>query len=136
MHCDNGQCAEGASNISSACRSSVPGEKVKLLTVNFDFDRSDLRIDARNTLEQNAECLKQAGGVQIVLEGHCDERGTQEYNLALGEKRAAAVTSYLKNLGVNTSNLRTVSKGKNEPVCQEESDSCHDRNRRVEFIQR
>ena len=74
-------------------------------------------------------------GVTIVVEGHCDERGTQEYNLALGEKRANTVKSYLKNLGIDTSRMNTRSKGENEPVCRRSSESCWADNRRVQFIQ-
>jgi peptidoglycan-associated lipoprotein len=111
------------------------GEVVALGTVNFDFDRYELTLDARGALEQNAKCLEEAPGVTIVIEGHCDERGTQEYNLALGEKRANTVKSYLRNLGVDTSRMQTRSKGENEPVCNGAGENCYSQNRRVQFIQ-
>jgi len=136
MRCEAGSCVD-AIKISAACRPMDPstGDSVALQVVQFDFDKADLRVDARQALDQNAECLREAPEVQVVLEGHCDERGTQEYNLALGDRRANTVKSYLRNLGIDTSRLRTVSKGKNEPVCHNGSESCHERNRRVEFLQ-
>jgi peptidoglycan-associated lipoprotein len=137
MVCQNGECKEAGTKVSAQCRpTSGGGDVVALENVNFDFDQDDLTVNARNTLQQNAECIKQAPDVQIVLEGHCDERGTQEYNLGLGERRANAVKSYLKNLGIDTSRMKTLSKGENEPTCNEASDSCYSQNRRVEFIQK
>lgn len=138
--CADGACQDadrGSSNVSAACRpmSGSAGEVVSLQTVLFDFNEYDLTVDARSSLDQAAQCLKEAPQVQVVLEGHGDERGTQEYNLALGEKRANAVKKYLNNLGVNTSRLKTRSKGENEPVCSEQTDSCFSRNRRVQFQQ-
>lgn len=141
--CQNGACAQAetssTTNISAACRpmNASGGEVVSLQTVLFDFNEFELTVDARNSLNQNAECLKQTGGtLQIILEGHADERGTQEYNLALGEKRANAVRSYLRNLGIDGNVMQTRSKGENEPVCNDASEACFSRNRRVEFIQR
>ncbi len=128
--------AGAALDISSACQPvSGSGDVVAMQVVNFDFDRYDLTIDARSALDQNAECLRQAPSVTIVMEGHCDERGTQEYNLALGEKRAATVRSYLRNLGIDTSRMETRSMGENQPVCTQSTESCYARNRRVEFVQ-
>ena len=86
-------------------------------------------------LDQAAKCMKEAPQVKVVVEGHGDERGTQEYNLALGEKRANAVKGYLKNLGVDNNRLGTRSKGENEPLCNESNESCWATNRRVQFIQ-
>jgi peptidoglycan-associated lipoprotein len=108
---------------------------VALETVNFDFDKYDLTISARGALDQNAKCLEEAPGVTIVIEGHCDERGTQEYNLALGEKRANTVRGYLRNLGIDVSRMQTRSKGENEPVCNGASEDCYAQNRRVQFLQ-
>lgn len=136
--CVAGACQGGsAMNISSECQpmAAGAGDVVALQVVNFDFDRYDLTIDARSSLDRNAECLQQAPSITVVMEGHCDERGTQEYNLGLGEKRAATVKSYLRNLGVDTTRMEMVSKGENEPVCRQASESCWAKNRRVEFIQ-
>lgn len=137
MVCTEGVCEAAADEVSAACRpvDASSGDVVALGVVRFDFDQADLRADARQTLEQNAECLREAPDVRVVMEGHCDERGTQEYNLALGERRAAAVRSYLQNLGIDSSRLRVVSKGENEPVCSSSSEDCYARNRRVEFKQ-
>lgn len=137
--CVGNVCQDGgldATNISADCRSMTgsPGG-IALDTVNFDFDRYDLTVNARGALDQNAKCLEEAQGVTIVIEGHCDERGTQEYNLALGEKRANTVKSYLKNLGIDTSRMQTRSKGENEPICNGSSEDCYAKNRRVQFIQ-
>jgi peptidoglycan-associated lipoprotein len=138
--CVAGACQDdpgAATNISAACQptTAASGDVVALQIVNFDFDRYDLTINARSNLDHNAECLQQAPSIRIVMEGHCDERGTQEYNLALGEKRAATVRSYLRNLGVDVSRMETVSKGENEPVCRQGTEACWARNRRVQFIQ-
>jgi peptidoglycan-associated lipoprotein len=140
-----GSCVDGAcqgadrdtTKVSASCRPMNPtaGEIVSLPTVRFEFNEYDLTGSARSSLDQAAQCLKEAPGVQVVLEGHGDERGTQEYNLALGEKRANTVRGYLKNLGVQQARLRTRSKGENEPLCREADESCYSKNRRVEFLQ-
>lgn len=139
--CDNGVCKDAGQEgmqVSANCRPMNPtsGDVVHLDTVSFEFDKYDLTVDARDALNQNAECLRQVTSVQIIVEGHCDQRGTEEYNLALGEKRANTVRSYLKNLGVDPSRLRTRSKGENEPVCMQATEDCYFKNRRVEFIQK
>lgn len=139
--CVDGACTEpmtDTTNISGACvpTASGGGAVVELITIPFDFNEFDIRLDAREALNQNAECLRQASGtVTIVLEGHADERGTQEYNLALGEKRANAVRNYLRNLGIEANIMTTRSMGENRPTCRQASESCHQQNRRVEFIQ-
>ena len=79
--------------------------------------------------------MKQAAEVSVVIEGHCDERGTEEYNLALGEKRAATILTYLKNLGVETARMLTRSLGENVPLCSEPTEECWAKNRRAEFVQ-
>ena len=139
--CKNGRCeqeGEAATKVSSACNPLNPGagEVIRLDTVAFDFNEFDLTVDARGLLDQGAQCLQQTPGVTIVIEGHADDRGTVEYNMALGEKRANAVKTYLKNLGVSTSRMQTRSKGENEPMCSAETESCWARNRRVQFIQK
>jgi peptidoglycan-associated lipoprotein len=100
----------------------------------FDFDQSDLREDARSALAANAEWLKKYPTVQILIEGHCDERGTSAYNLALGERRANAAKDYLGSLGVDGTKIRTVSYGKERPFCTESSESCWQQNRRAHFV--
>ena len=104
-----------------------------LQRVYFDYDKYDLRQDALDTLRANADKIKTAPGVIIQIEGHCDERGTQEYNLALGEKRALATRSHLINLGVSGDRLITISYGEEDPADPGHTDSAWTKNRRCEF---
>jgi peptidoglycan-associated lipoprotein len=101
--------------------------------IHFDFDKADLREGDRQGLSKNAEVLKKFDFLKVTIEGHCDERGTVEYNLALGERRARAAYDYLISLGVPGERLKTVSYGKEVPVCQESSEACWARNRRDKF---
>ena len=104
-------------------------------TVYFDFDKSDLRQDARNVLSKNADTmLKVKTGVKIKIEGHCDERGSAEYNLALGERRAKSVMQYLLTLGVQADRLSVVSYGKEKPAVQGTDEEAWAKNRRAEFV--
>jgi len=98
--------------------------------IHFDYDKSDVREVDKATLQRNAENLKKFDFMMVTIEGHCDERGTVEYNLALGERRAKAAQDYLVSLGVPAERLKTVSYGKEVPVCTESSESCWTRNRR------
>jgi peptidoglycan-associated lipoprotein len=100
----------------------------------FDYDQSDLRDDARSALSGNAEWLKRFPSIQVLIEGHCDERGTSAYNLALGDRRANAARDYLDSLGVAASRIRTVSYGKERPSCTEASEDCYQQNRRAHFV--
>ena len=101
--------------------------------VFFDYDKYDIRSDARETLQKDASGLKANSGGTLVLEGHCDERGTPEYNLALGQRRADAVLAYLKDLGVNTGSVQTVSYGEERPFAQGHDETAYSQNRRVHF---
>lgn len=100
----------------------------------FDFDKSDLREDARTTLAANADWLKRFPSVQVLIEGHCDERGTAAYNLALGDRRSNAAREYLASLGVDATRMKTVSYGKERPICTESNEDCWQRNRRAAFV--
>jgi len=100
----------------------------------FDYDKADLRDDARAALAANADWLKKYPTVQVLLEGHCDERGTAAYNLALGDRRANAARDYLASLGVDAIRMRTVSYGKERPICSDSSEGCWQRNRRAAFV--
>jgi len=104
--------------------------------IYFDFDKSNIREDAKPELGKLAEFLKSHGGINVVIEGHCDERGTSDYNLALGEKRAKSTLNYLVSLGVKASRLSTVSYGKEKPQCSESSEECWQKNRRSHFIEK
>jgi peptidoglycan-associated lipoprotein len=100
----------------------------------FDYDKADIRPDARAALSQTADFLKGHPSIKATIEGHCDERGSTEYNLALGDRRATAVKQYLVSLGVSADRLSTVSFGKEKPFCNESNESCWQQNRRGHFV--
>ncbi len=102
----------------------------------FDFDQFSIRADARVVLEVNARALKMDGSRPLLIEGHCDERGTLAYNLVLGERRAQAAKRYLEDLGVPASQLQIVSYGKERPFCTEHNEACWQSNRRAHFAPR
>jgi peptidoglycan-associated lipoprotein len=104
--------------------------------VHFDFDRSALRDDAKNICQEIAAYLKAHPRTALVIEGHCDERGTAEYNLALGDRRATAVKSYLVSLGVPATELSTVSFGKERPLDPGHTEAAWAKNRRAHFVAR
>jgi peptidoglycan-associated lipoprotein len=104
-----------------------------LADIHFEYDSADLRDADRQVLSQNADFLKSHDYIKVTVEGHCDERGTVEYNLALGERRARNAHDYLVSLGVPADRLKTVSYGKEIPLCQESNESCWARNRRAHF---
>ena len=105
-----------------------------LKTIYFEFDSSRLSSAAKSTLEQNAMWLKGLESVDIQIEGHCDERGGQQYNLALGERRAKAVKSYLEALGVATARVSVISIGKEKPVAYGHDEESWAKNRRANFL--
>jgi peptidoglycan-associated lipoprotein len=105
-----------------------------LSDVFFELDKSEVREDARTSLQKDADWLKRWTSTQITLEGHCDSRGSSEYNLGLGSRRATAVKDYLVNLGVPTARVTVVGKGKEQPFCSEENESCWQQNRRGHFV--
>jgi peptidoglycan-associated lipoprotein len=109
-------------------------ERGVLKTVYFDFDKSDLTDETRALLRANAEWLRGNAKYGVVIEGHCDERGTIEYNLALGQRRAQTVRDYLSSLGVSPSRLRTKSYGEERPAVQGHTEEAWGRNRRAEFV--
>ncbi|MEM6794550.1 MAG: OmpA family protein [Acidobacteriota bacterium] len=104
--------------------------------VFYDFDKFDLRPEARERLAKNAEFMNSAEGrgLQFTLEGHCDERGTNEYNLALGESRATTALDYLASLGVSQNRFRVISYGEERPFCTESNEGCWQKNRRARFV--
>ncbi len=104
--------------------------------VFFDYNRYDLRPDDMPRLQKDAEFLKEHQGFHVVIEGHCDERGSEEYNLALGDKRATAVKKALLDLGVSQASLQTVSYGKEKPFCNAENEQCWSQNRRDHFAEK
>jgi len=100
----------------------------------FDYDKADIRSDSREALAQTAEYLKANPSIRITVEGHCDERGSTEYNLGLGDRRSAAVREYLVSLGVSADRMNTVSFGKEKPFCLEHNETCWQQNRRGHFV--
>ena len=102
--------------------------------VFFDLDQSEVRADARPVLQTNADWMKKWTATQVMLEGHADSRGSSEYNLALGTRRANSVRDYLVSLGVPTARVTVVSKGKEAPFCVDENEACWQQNRRGHFV--
>jgi peptidoglycan-associated lipoprotein len=105
--------------------------------VYFDFDKFNIRPDAQQALKQDGMALKQIladyPGLQVVVEGHCDERGSAEYNVGLGDRRATAAKEFLVHLGVPADRLKVISYGKERPVCTEQTEECYQRNRDAHF---
>jgi peptidoglycan-associated lipoprotein len=135
----------GRERPTAATRESVPSSSLEALRrgeaaasgplkeIYFDFDRYDLRSDARETLKANAAWLKANPSARVQVEGHADERGTSEYNLALGAKRAQSAKDYLVTLGVAAGLLSTISYGEELPACKEQTEDCWQKNRRDRF---
>lgn len=103
-------------------------------SIYFDYDKSDIRPDQTATLQSNAAWLKQHPEVKFTIEGHCDERGSEEYNLALGDRRANAVKQFLVDQGIPESRISTISYGEDRPVCHEQTEDCYQRNRFDGFV--
>lgn len=102
--------------------------------VLFSYDSTELTPEARGTIQKNGEYLKRWASTKVMVEGHADSRGTNEYNLALGERRADVTRDYLVSLGIPADRVTIVSKGEEQPACSEENESCWGRNRRGKFI--
>ncbi|MFT7582876.1 MAG: peptidoglycan-associated lipoprotein [Myxococcota bacterium] len=124
--CPTGQkCIEGSCQV-AAC---------EIVPVHFDFNEYTIRLDMEEVLSANASCIIQRA-VKIRAEGHCDERGSDEYNLALGQRRAAAVVRQIQTLGVERSQMSVISYGEERPACGGSNESCWRQNRRVELVPR
>ena len=114
-----------------------PGEFVEtkdLTDIHFDFDKSDIREVDRAVLDANVAWLRQNAKVLVLVEGHCDERGTNEYNLALGERRAKATREYLESAGIDAARVTIISYGKERPLCTDSNEACWQKNRRAHFL--
>jgi len=111
---------------------TAPAEMFK--DINFDFDKFSLRPEAREILKQHADYLAKNKDVNVTIEGHCDEKGTSEYNLALGERRAKEAVKYLKELGISAKRMKTVSYGKEKPLDQGHNEEAWAKNRRDHFV--
>ena len=105
-----------------------------LKEVYFDFDKYDIRAEDAKTLDANAAWLKSNADNLVLIEGHCDERGTNEYNLALGERRAKATMNYLVSQGIQANRITIISYGEERPVCNEKTEACWAKNRRANFL--
>ena len=128
--------SSSASSGSSSAADKTPAEKLAQVgdTVNFDFDSAELTVSARSTLNRQAAFLSLNQDLMIVIEGHADERGTREYNLALGDRRATAVRDYLVAKGINSARVRTVSYGKERPAVAGSDDAAWAKNRRAATV--
>ena len=102
--------------------------------IYFDYDKYDIRDEARTTLQGNARALAERSGIKLTIEGHCDERGSEKYNLALGDRRANAAKEFLAGQGVNADRIDTVSYGKEKPVCSDHSEECWQQCRHDHFL--
>jgi peptidoglycan-associated lipoprotein len=111
-----------------------PPPPLTLTTIHFDFDKFNLRPDARDIMAQNADAMSKHAGAVIKIEGHCDERGSEAYNMALGEKRASTARDYLTNYGVAKDKITVISYGKSRPVDNGHDESAWAKNRRADFI--
>jgi len=125
--------AESVSENSSSEADKLNAQGV-LKPIQFDFDKADIRADAQQTMNANAGRMRDHGSLKVRIEGHCDERGTVEYNLALGDRRARAARDYLVSVGVPAQRLRTISFGKERPLDPGHNESAWSVNRRAEFI--
>ncbi len=105
-----------------------------LARVYFDYDQASFTAEARDTLKKNAAVMKKSPSMRVLVEGHCDERGTNEYNIALGERRAKATLDYLVSLGIARSRLEMKSWGEERPLDTGKNDSAYGKNRRAEFV--
>jgi peptidoglycan-associated lipoprotein len=139
MSCNNNaDCRGGLSCVAGRCTEAVAASRkmpCDYPKVRFPFNESTLSADAKDGLERVASCVKEKGAT-ITVEGHCDERGTEEYNLALGDQRANAVKKYLERLGVPASKINVVSKGETEPLVNKSDEESWAENRRAEFEER
>jgi peptidoglycan-associated lipoprotein len=106
----------------------------KVRDINFDFDQYDIKDDAKPALKELAALLTKENSAKVIVEGYCDERGTDEYNLALGERRANAAKAYLTSLGIPSARIQTISYGEEKPLCSENTEECWVKNRRDHFV--
>jgi peptidoglycan-associated lipoprotein len=124
----------GSVPVNPALARRTDSESGELGDVFFDFDRFQIRRDAMQMLDSNAGWLRANGNTNVLIEGHCDERGTIAYNLVLGEKRARATKKYLQDLGVPPSQLQITSYGETKPFCRQQNEDCYQQNRRAHFV--
>jgi peptidoglycan-associated lipoprotein len=125
--------AQPAPAAEAAPQETAAAAKASLQPIHFDFDRSFIRDDAKAAMRANADWLKANPQVKIRIEGNCDERGTVEYNQALGQRRSQSAKKYLTDLGIASSRISLISYGKEKPICMESTEECWQQNRRDDF---
>jgi peptidoglycan-associated lipoprotein len=131
--------AGGAGGATGTTIPSLPSPKefvetAALRDVYFDFDRYEIRTADKGTLDENARWLKTNQSALLLIEGHADERGTNEYNLALGERRAKATRDYLVSVGIEAGRITVISYGEERPICSDKNEACWTKNRRAHFL--
>lgn len=124
----------GSQDLSFDASGSDSGKINGLSTVHFDYDSATLTSDTRRQLSENADWIKNHPKITVQIEGHCDKRGSVEYNLALGERRAKAVKSYLTSLGIASKRMTVISYGTEKPIAQGDSEEAYAKNRRANFV--
>lgn len=129
---DSGQAGQGKADQTDI--SSLQELSTALRDIHFDYDKHDIRDDAKPVLKDLAGRLAKDGQLSVIIEGHCDDRGTGEYNLALGDRRASATKIYLLSLGVPSGRMQTVSYGEEKPLCNAATEECWEKNRRAHFV--
>ena len=122
------------SSLEALRRGETTASSGPLKDVNFDFDRAELSTGARETLKANGDWLKANPSARVQIEGHCDERGAEDYNMALGAKRAQAAMEYLATFGIAANRMSTISYGEEIPMCKEKTEVCWAKNRRDRFV--
>jgi peptidoglycan-associated lipoprotein len=132
----DGECPESELCVASTCQPIVAGMPECAASAHFEFDRATLQDGDAPALRRVARCLRAVSAGQALVEGHCDERGTVQYNVALGFRRAASIETYLADLGVARDRVETVSYGEERPVCEEPREECSARNRRADIAPR
>lgn len=108
--------------------------QTRIQDIHFDFDKYDIRDDAKPVLKEVSAILSRDKNIKVIIEGHCDERGTNEYNLGLGDRRANSAKEFLVSLGIPSSKIETISYGKEKPLCIEQTEECWAKNRRAHFV--
>jgi peptidoglycan-associated lipoprotein len=108
--------------------------QTKLEDIHFDFDKYDIKDEAKPVLKELSDIVSKTPNIKVVIEGHCDERGTNEYNLGLGDRRANSTKEYLMSLGIASGRIETISYGEEKPLCTESTEVCWAKNRRAHFV--
>jgi peptidoglycan-associated lipoprotein len=124
----------GTAEITKSEEAEAAGQEGVFKDIHFDFDKYNIQDSSRSELKAVAAWMRKNSSAKLSIEGHCDERGTNEYNLALGDRRAKAVKDYLMSLGVSSSRIETISYGEEKPLCTEHTEECWAKNRRAHFV--